>query len=166
MFPSLGCQKSGYLKLNRKWKTGDEIQMTFPMKERWIVREHHADYEIRRLKDGEIMYNEKPAKETPIAFLRGPIVYCVVMVWNPQISNDDCDLARDMRIDMSGNPKRIGKVDPSMMADCYLTKATYNGISVDLILTPFANIGQWWRNDKPNLGSNAFTYAIWNYPIK
>lgn len=158
--------KGGYLKLKRSWKAGDKIKITFPMKEQWIVREHHADYDKHHLAGGEIMYTEKPAQETPVAFLRGPMVYCVDMVWNPQLSNDDCNLTQDVRLDTKNIPTRIGKVDKSMMADCYKAKGVYLGMPVDLILTPFANIGQWWRNDKPNQWSNAFSYAIWNYPIK
>jgi hypothetical protein len=36
-----------------------------------------------------------------------------------------------------------------------------------VILTPFANIGQWFRPDgiKPQKYANAFTYGIWLYNI-
>ena len=90
------------------------------------------------------------------------------MVWNPQLHNDDCNLEKDLRVDVNQKPEAIGKVDPTMMAECFKAKGTYKGNSVDLILTPFANIGQWWRNGeaKPQKWSDAFTYGIWLYPTK
>ena len=154
-----------YLKIKRSWKVGDRIILSFPMKEQWVLREHHADYERHWLKDGEIMYNEKPAKETPVALLRGPIVYCLDMVWNPQICNDDSNIANDIRVDISKAPEHIDKTDASLLADCYKAKATYKGMTVELIFTPFANIGQWWRKDKPQSWSDAFSYGIWIYPL-
>ncbi len=55
-----------------------------------------------------------------------------------------------------------------MMAGCFKAKGTYKGNAVELILTPFANIGQWWRNGeaKPQPWADAFSYGIWTYPVK
>lgn len=163
-----GVKPGSYLKINRKWAKGDVVELSFPMEERWIMREHHADYEKYYLKDGEIMYREKPTQNIPCAFLRGPVVYCVDMVWNPQLHNDDCDVLKDIRFDTSSLPVAIGKVDPTMMAGCFKAKGTYKGNPVDLVLTPFANIGQWWRNGeaKPQPWADAFSYGIWTYPVK
>lgn len=163
-----GVKAGSYFKLNRTWKKGDQLSINFPMEERWIKRENHANYEKHYLKGGEIMYNQKPTNNIPYAYLRGPVVYCVDMVWNPQLHNDDCDLNKDIRVDVNQKPVAIEKVDPTMMTQCYKAKGTYKGTPVDLILTPFANIGQWWRNGeaKPQKWSDAFTYGIWVYPKK
>ena len=166
--PLAGVVPGTYLKINRKWAKGDVVELSFPMEERWVKREHHADYEKYYLKDGEIMYREKPTNNIPYAFLHGPVVYCVDMVWNPQLHNDDCDILRDIRFDISSLPVAVGKVDPTMMAGCFKAKGTYKDSPVDLVLTPFANIGQWWRNGepKPQPWSDAFSYGIWTYPVK
>ncbi len=164
---SLSDVKPGeYYKINRTWKAGDKLTIHFPMEEKWVKREHHSDYVIHRLTDGEIMYNEKPTNRIPYAFLRGPVVYCVDMVWNPQLHNDDCVIEKDLRLDVNQKPVAVGKVDATMMADCFKAKGTYKGTPVDLVLTPFANIGQWWRNGeaKPQRNADAFTYGIWVYP--
>ena len=88
------------------------------------------------------------------------------MVWNKHISNDDANLARDVRIDVNKLPQRQTFNDTeSVMGPFYQTDANYMGRNVILTLTPFCNIGQWWRDgeQKPWHNSNAFTYAIWMY---
>lgn len=161
-----GVKAGDYFKINRKWQKGDQLTISFPMEERWVMREHHSDYKKYYLEGGEIMYNEKPTKQIPYAFLRGPVVYCVDMVWNPQLSNDDCNIEKDIRIDVKDLPTQIGQVDKTMMTGCFKAKGLYKGSPVELILTPFANIGQWWRNNssKPQKNADAFTYGIWVYP--
>ncbi|AGB28369.1 hypothetical protein Prede_1032 [Prevotella dentalis DSM 3688] len=152
-----------YYVVNKKWSKGDRIVMHLPMKEQWVKREHHADYEKYYLKDGEIMYREKPTKNIPYAFTRGPVVYCVDMVWNKQLSNDDVDINRNITVDTSVLPRPIDLPSNNVLAPFYETKATCMGRNVTITLSPFCNIGQWWRNgeDKPSQWSNAFSYAIW-----
>lgn len=161
-----GVKPGDYYRINRTWKVGDKIQLTFPMETHWVKRLHHVDYEIYHLKDGEIMYKEKTPQNIPYALLRGPVVYCLDMVWNPQLHNDDCELMRDIRLDISQLPEPVARPDSSILADCYKVKATYQGSPVELTFTPFANIGQWWRNvqSKPQQWAKAFSYGIWLYP--
>ncbi|MBQ2002322.1 MAG: glycoside hydrolase family 127 protein, partial [Bacteroidaceae bacterium] len=161
-----GATSGTYLKIDRKWRVGDCITLHFPMEEKWVMRENHSNYPSYTLPGGEIMYKEEPTDMVPYAFLRGPIVYCVDMVWNKHISNDDANLARDMRIDVSKLPQRQTFNDTeSVMGPVYQADANYMGRNVKLTLTPFCNVGQWWRPDeqKPWRNSNAFTYAIWMY---
>ena len=158
--------QSGYVTINRKWKQGDVITVHLPMKEQWVMREHHSDYPSYNLPGGEIMYREEPAKQIPYAFLRGPVVYCLDMVWNPGLYNDDVDIAHDIKIDVTKLPVKIVNGEWSnrkLISAAYHAEADYMGRSVTLTLTPFAGIGQWWREgmQKPALGSRAFSYAIW-----
>ena len=158
--------KSGYVTINRKWKQGDIITVHLPMKEQWVMREHHSNYPSYNLPGGEIMYREEPTNRIPYAFLRGPVVYCLDMVWNPQLSNDDVDIARDIKIDVTKLPVKIVNSKWSnhkLICSAYQAEADYMGRKVTLILTPFAGIGQWWREgeQKPTRGSRAFSYAIW-----
>lgn len=157
------ANKGGYLCLGRKWRQGDVITIHLPMQEHWVMREHHSEYPSYTLPGGEIMYREEPARQTPYAFLRGPVVYCVDMVWNPQLCNDDINLYQDVRIDVEQQPVRITKLSANIMGPAYQVDANYMGRSVKLTLTPFSGIGQWWRDgeQKPAKGSRAFTYAIW-----
>lgn len=161
-----GASSGTYLKIDRKWRVGDCITLHLPMEEKWVMRENHSNYPSYTLPGGEIMYKEEPTDMVPYAFLRGPIVYCVDMVWNKHISNDDANLARDMRIDVSKLPQRQTFNDTeSVMGPVYQADANYMGRNVKLTLTPFCNVGQWWRpgEQKPWRNSNAFTYAIWMY---
>ena len=54
---------------------------------------------------------------------------------------------------------------PYALGPVYQTQASYMGRKVDVLLTPFANIGQWFRpgEEKPYRNADAFTYAIWLY---
>jgi len=85
------------------------------------------------------------------------------MVWNPQLYNDDVDIARDIKIDVTKLPVRIAKPSIHLISSAYQAEADYMGRKVTLTLTPFAGIGQWWREgmQKPARGSRAFSYAIW-----
>jgi hypothetical protein len=111
------------------------------------------------------MYKEEPTDRIPYAFLRGPVVYCVDMVWNKQLCNDDVDFNRSIKMNVSKLPTRIAKPDDSLMGPAYQAEANYMGRDVKLTLTPFCNIGQWWRDgeQKPDKRTRAFTYAIWLY---
>lgn len=159
-----GVKAGSYLSVERKWKAGDRITIHLPMQEHWVMREHHSEYPSYILPGGnEIMYKEEPAKSIPYAFLRGPIVYCVDMVWNPQLYNDDVDLYNDVKIDINKQPLRIAKPSNNIMGPAYKVDANYIGRHVQLTLTPFSCIGQWWRDgqEKADKGSKVFSYAIW-----
>lgn len=160
-----GIEAGKYLAITRKWEKGDKIGITFPMEGKWIRREHHSKYTTYTLPRGEIMYREEPTDKIPYAFIRGPLVYCLDMVWNKQLCNDDVNMEKDIRMDTNSEPKWIQKPDTEMLGPVYQTQASYMGRKVDVLLTPFANIGQWFRlgEEKPYRNADAFTYAIWLY---
>ncbi|MCW3788934.1 beta-L-arabinofuranosidase domain-containing protein [Plebeiibacterium sediminum] len=158
--------KSGaYLKLANTWKKDDVIALTFPMEEHWVMRKNHSEYSMYYLAGGEHMYKENPTDKVPSAFVRGPIVYALDMVWNEQLNNDTVNLNTDIRVDTSIKPIKIHKPDASLLGPVYETKAYYDKKEVNVILTPFANIGQWYRKDgpKPDEHAHAFSYGIWLY---
>lgn len=154
-----------YLKINRKWKKGDKITLYFPMEEKWIKRKYHSIYTTYNLPNGEIMYREEPTNRIPYAFIKGPIVYCVDMVWNKHIGNDILDLEKDFCIDLNYQPKRINKPYNKMLGPVFQTNGYYKGNKVNIILTPFTNSSQWFRpgEKKPNKNDVAFSYGIWLY---
>lgn len=161
----IGVEPGTYLKISRKWSKGDKVSIVFPMEERWVMREHHSKYTTYTLPRGEIMYKEEPTDRIPYAFLRGPMVYCLDMVWNKQLCNDDVDLAKDIRLNVSVKPSVVDKPYANMVGPVYRTKALYKGSEVEVLLTPFVDIGQWFRpsGQKPEKNAEMFTYGIWLY---
>ncbi|MGD9930338.1 MAG: beta-L-arabinofuranosidase domain-containing protein [Mangrovibacterium sp.] len=158
-------QSGSYLKLSREWAKGDKVEITFTMEEQWVKRANHSEYNMYFLPGGEHMYKETPTDKVPSAFIRGPIVYALDMVWNNQLADKNLDIAEDMRVDTSVSPTLIQKPDGEMLGPVYETKAFYQDNEVKVILTPFANIGQWYREGapKPDEHSDEFSYGIWLY---
>ena len=97
------------------------------------------------------MYKEESTDRIPYAFVRGPIVYSLDTV----------------RVNTTLKPASVSKPDNHMLGPVYQTKALYKGSEVDVTLTPFVNIGQWFRPDgtKPQKNASAFTYGIWLYNV-
>lgn len=93
------------------------------------------------------------------------MVYCLDMVWNKQLCNDDVDLAKDIRLNVSVKPSVVDKPYANMVGPVYRTKALYKGSEVEVLLTPFVDIGQWFRpsGQKPEKNAEMFTYGIWLY---
>lgn len=160
-----GVHTGIYLQLSRKWKVGDKVEIIFPMVEQWIKRAHHSRYILEELKGGELMTKEVPTDKIPYAFLRGPMVYCLDMVWNKALNNDDVNMEKDIRVNTNVLPVQVQKPDNSLLGPVYKAQARYMGRDVNVLLTPFTNIGQWFRpgESKPSHNSAAFTYGIWLY---
>jgi DUF1680 family protein len=158
-------QPGAYLKLTRKWTKGDKIEISFPMEAKWIKREHHSKYTAHSLPGGEPMYKEEPTDRIPYAFVRGPVVYSLDMVWNRPVCNDDVDMEKDIRVQTDALPALIDKPYQNMLGPVYRTKALYKGSDMDVVLSPFANTGQWFRpgEQKPQKNAVMFTYGIWLY---
>lgn len=161
-----GTTSGGYLQIDRRWKPDDTITLTFPMRITWQKRQHHNEYPSYRLEGGEIMYKEVPAQSTPYALTRGPVVYALDMVWNPQLNDDDADLDHVVKIDTAAVLHAIDKPVSDLLGPAYEVIAQYKGSPCQLRLLPFANIGHWFRPNeaKPSPYADAFSYAIWLYP--
>jgi hypothetical protein len=87
------------------------------------------------------------------------------MVWNKHLNNDDVDFEKDIRIDTTVNPIPVNKPYQDILGPAYKAKALYKRSEVEVILTPFVNLSQWFRpgETKPHPNSDAFTYGIWMY---
>ena len=72
---------------------------------------------------------------------------------------------RDIRLNVETQPTPVDKPYANMLGPIYKSKAMYKGSEVEIILTPFANIGQWFRpgENKPQKWSSNFTYGVWLY---
>jgi DUF1680 family protein len=160
-----GAQPGSYCALNRQWKAGDKIELIFPMELHWVKREHHSDYQIYYLPGGEHMYKELPTERVPYALMHGPVVYALDMVWNMRIGKKNLNLEKELFINPDILPKKIEKLTKDMLGPVYQTEASYNGHPIEVIFTPFVNVGQWFEIDseKPKLNAKTYSYAIWMY---
>ena len=162
--PLKGVKQGKYLTIHRRWKQGDTVELYFPMQLSWQHRANHSQYHTYRLSSGEIMYTETPAETAPYAFLRGPVVYAMDMVWNKGVSADNVDMAKDIRIDPTLLPVQQTMGDSQhQMSPSYTACGYVGGTPTQFTLVPFASIGQWWRDGEPMPARNqdAFSYAIW-----
>ena len=153
-----------YLRISRKWKAGDVIQLTFPMQVEWVRRENHSNYSTYNLPSGEIMYRATPSDDAPYALRRGPVVYALDMVWNEGKAPDNVNIIKDVHIDPTAIPLRIANgTSTDYISPLYQVQGTYQGKPVTFTLVPFASIGQWWRDGEPlpKQNARAFSYAIW-----
>lgn len=160
-----GVVPGEYLSISRKLKSGDKIDIRFPKEYKWLKRENHSKTVPYTIPDSpEILYREEPDNNVPYALTYGPLVYSLDMVWNPQISNDDADIARDIRIDLDSDPvsvKNNGK--ESMIADPVKVKGKYKNRPVEFTMVPFASTGVWCRegDEIPDPYSETYSYGIW-----
>lgn len=160
-----GVQPGTYLELSGKWKRGDVIAVEFPMEEKWLKRANHSEYSMYYLPGGEHMYKETPTEHVPYAFIRGPVVYALDMVWNKELNKDNIDLGKEIKIETGLLPTMTEKPADQMLGPVYLADAYLEGKKVKVKLVPFANNGQWYResSSKPDKSSEAFSYGIWLY---
>lgn len=159
-------ERGSYLSLNRKWHSGDKIEINFPMNTEWVRRDNHSKCIAYTLPDSpEILYREEKADCIPYALVKGPVIYSLDMVWNKNLNNDDVAFEKDIRIDTSIVPVLTDKPQTDMLGPAYKTRALYKGKEIEVTLTPFANTGIWYREgeEKPEKNSDAFTYGIWLY---
>lgn len=159
-------QPGTYLTIDRTWQNDDCITLRFPMQGKWVKRENHSKYISYTLPTGpELLYREEPTDRIPCAFVKGPVVYALDMVWNKHLHNDDADLLRDIRIDTHTQPRLLPGKPEGTMGPRYEADAFYKGSKTKVVLTPFANTGQWFRpgEDKPAKQADAFSYGIWLY---
>jgi DUF1680 family protein len=157
-----------YLSLSKKWTKGDVIELNFPMELKWIKREHHSDYTFEQLPiGGERMYTASPTDRIPFALTRGPVIYAFDMVWNDEV-DPTLKLDSDLIVDTHLTPTLTGKPNEKILGPVYKTHAHYNNKESEIILTPFTNIGYWYRNEdnKPDKNEKTYSYAIWLYDHK
>ena len=136
-----------YAKLQRTWRRGDTVRLTFPMKPRWIEHDH---------------YEGGPA---PWALVRGPVVYALDTVWwndttvlAPYDAGQETGWLRD-KAKFRELPAATGALGPFYETEVMVL----SGQKAKATLVPFSNIGRWYRDGapKPERQSRAFSYAVW-----
>ncbi len=141
------AKPAGYARLDRAWRAGDTVTLTFPMQPRWVAHDH---------------WDAGPA---PRALVRGPLVYALDTVWwsdpaapAPYEAGREAALAGDAPA-VRERPAGGQALGPFYETDVQLL----SGRTARACLVPFANIGRWYRDGapKPERHNRAFSYAVW-----
>jgi len=142
-----------YLVLDRTWKSGDVLELRFPMALHWVQS------------DGGERQPPAPLGERRWALLRGPVVYAVdtVLATGPETSSlrvgDDIGVepAKEPAYPQAALPQ--GALGPGFSVPV----RTADKRDVTMTFWPFANVGAWYRpgEKKPDPNSAAFHYAAW-----
>ena len=163
--PQPNLRPGTYLAIERPWKPGDVVELTFPMELKWVQSDAPARTEISRLPGGEIMHKPVEGDTPPWALVRGPVVYAVDTLWwnNPAVpapanAGEELAAITDLAL-VKETAKPEGIVGPT-----YETSfVTTSGTTVRAMMVPFTNVGRWYRADRPKPGIHqaAYSYAIW-----
>ena len=137
-----------YLDLSREWKSGDVVELRFPMNVAWVEHDH--------LEPGQARW----------ALTRGPVVYAVDSLWwdpkdgaaPPKVA-EALTLAAGQHSRIKPAPVPAGLLGPAYRAEL----TTRDGALVEPLLVPFANVGVWYKDPdkKPDRNSTAYSYAVW-----
>ncbi|MBN2519079.1 MAG: glycoside hydrolase family 127 protein [Bacteroidales bacterium] len=85
-------QENGYVVLTRKWKTGDIIEYILPMETRKVITNENVE-----------------ADRGLVAFERGPIVFCVEEIDNPDI--DELKVTENMQFAANFHPDLLNGIE-------------------------------------------------------
>ena len=135
---SVEVQPNSIASLRREWKSGDRLELTFPMETHWVQGEH--------------------SNAGRVALTRGPLVFAADTTW----TNPDGVMAPPEAPLIPGTQRkepepftaiykdlRPAKVPEDALGPAYETKATaFNGQTVDALLIPFANLGRWYGSQE------------------
>lgn len=160
-----GAKPGGYLSIEREWKSGDTLELEFPMELQWVRSDAPWQTVIQKLPGGEIMHKAVEGDTPPWALTRGPVVYAADTVWwnNPSapaptmIGEALAVVPETSKVHEIPKPGKL--VGPVFEAEF----VTAGGKAIRVPMVPFTNIGQWYRPDsaKPDVNSAAYSYAIW-----
>jgi unsaturated rhamnogalacturonyl hydrolase len=156
-----GVVAGRYLRIKRRWKGGEKIEIQLPMKPEWIRRQHHINASDRK------PYKTSEDLNAPYALVRGPVVYAVDNTWYEGPLSDFPDKTlSDIRL-VLGDPATFATVKtprPDMLGPGYRVPVQLSdGRRTSLPVYPFANIGVWYKdaNAKPDRDSDTYSYAVW-----
>ncbi|MCB1131075.1 MAG: glycoside hydrolase family 127 protein, partial [Verrucomicrobiae bacterium] len=154
-----------YLTIERQWKTGDTIELGFPMELKWVRSDSPWRTIIHRLPGGEIMHKPVDGDTPPWALTRGPVVYAADTVWwNDSKQSAPDQIGEDLAI--VPDLKKVHPIDKpgKLVGPVYEAEFVRpDGEALHVPMVPFTNIGQWYRpgSPKPDKNSAAYSYAIW-----
>ena len=157
-----------YARLDRIWSAGDTVRLRFPMSFRWVEHDHYPGMlERRRLPNGEKAYVKAGDDATPPwALIRGPEVFALdTVLWgDPNVPAPDEVWKEAGIVRAASDPPRPLATPPgSLGPSCEVTVRLVSGPVVKATMTPFANVGRWYRDGepRPRRDDRAFSYAVW-----
>ncbi|MBN2183191.1 MAG: glycoside hydrolase family 127 protein [Sedimentisphaerales bacterium] len=142
-----------YAKLDRKWKDGDSVTLSLPMRPKWV----------KRLNNDEEVW----------ALTHGPLVYAIDTIWWDKslsealgdVPNDLSDVVK-LAIYESGPDASLKLIDApaGTLGPAYSVVITLTNNRREMVsILPFANVGCWYADaaNKPDRKENCYAYAIW-----
>ncbi|MGV8136086.1 MAG: beta-L-arabinofuranosidase domain-containing protein [Mangrovibacterium sp.] len=157
-----------YTVIEREWKKGDGLEIVLPMELKWVEHDNYLKLTTKILAGGETMYEGTPdQKNAPYALMRGPLVYMADNIWlNNAMANYPREVDKDVKVFPEKNPGyEVVKLksDNVLLGPVYKVPVRINDITSDVIMLPFANAGNWYRDAKGKGDRNAssYSYAIW-----
>ncbi len=139
-----------YMKIERVWESRSQISLLLPMEIQWIQRLHVQN-------------------DDRWALMRGPLVYAIdTVLWNSidqmKLEGLPKDLSTKVRWFIAEDKLQEIKIEENTLGPAYAVNVVLeNNQIMKLNAWPFANIGQWYKNEKQKLERNdkSFSYAVW-----
>ena len=149
-----GLKPGTYAKLDRRWKKGDRVMLSVPMRLQWVKRSHTTE-DLWTLK-------------------RGPLVYAVDTVWwdetvQEALGDVPKDLSKIIKVvieqfGQGADLQPAGILGPAIAVTVVLP----NGQRAQVKTLPFANVGRWYSDAarKPDRDEIRYSYAVWLPGVK
>lgn len=142
-----GVKPGSYAPITRTWKAGDVIEMKFPMTVQWMTQD------------------ERDGNGKNWALMRGPVVYALDTVWWQGGSKAPFCVWEGVGIHGEAAPacKMVAAPARTLGPGIEVPMTLISGQKVDLLMLPFANVGNWYRDRQsmPQRHEPAFSYAVW-----
>lgn len=157
-----------YMVIEREWKKGDWVEIVLPMELKWVEHDNYLKLTTKTLSGGEMMYEGIPdQKNAPYALMRGPVVYMADNIWlNNNGTNYPQEVDKDVEVIPEQNPRYEQvtlKTDNILLGPIYKVPVQIKGERTDVIMLPFANAGNWYKDatDKGDRNASTYSYAVW-----
>jgi len=156
-----GVRSGQYMKISRKWKTGDVVNLELPMQLAWVRHDHYTRTSDRK------PYKEQPDADAPYALVRGPVVYALDDIW---YKGDTADFSKGWMdtvkyvLSSTAAFRPLPSPGKDILGPGYEVPIVLaDGKQASIPVYPFANIGKWYRDaaHKPDSNAAAWGYAIW-----
>jgi DUF1680 family protein len=157
-----------YTVIEREWEKGDQVEIVLPMELKWVEHDNYLKLKTKILAGGETMYEGiSDQKNAPYALMRGPVVYMADNIWlNAKSTNYPQEVDKDVKVFAEENPDyEVAKLksDNFLLGPIYQVPVQIKGVKTDIIMLPFANAGNWYKDarDKGDRNALTYSYAVW-----
>jgi DUF1680 family protein len=157
-----------YTAIERVWEKGDWVEIVLPMELKWVEHDNYLNLTTKMLSGGETMYEGIPdQKNAPYALMRGPVIYMADNIWlNSNMANYPQNVDKDVKVFAEDTPRyEVVKLknDNVLLGPVFKVPVQIKDEKSDIIMLPFANAGNWYKDAKNKGDRNAsyYSYAVW-----